>query len=76
MPTSSAHTDGTGSNATNDAMGLRRAESVKSYLVDRHGIDASRITVESKGSREPVADNGTSAGRAQNRRAVIIIRVG
>jgi outer membrane protein OmpA-like peptidoglycan-associated protein len=70
------HTDASGGNATNDAMGLRRAEAVKSYLVDRHGIDASRITVESKGSREAAADNDTAAGRAQNRRAVIIIRVG
>lgn len=70
------HTDASGGLQTNDAMGLRRAEAVKRYLVERHQIDASRVTVESMGSRDPVASNDTADGRAANRRAVIIIRVG
>jgi outer membrane protein OmpA-like peptidoglycan-associated protein len=42
--------------------------------VTRHGIDPSRITVEGRGSADPVGDNTTAAGRAENRRAEIILR--
>jgi outer membrane protein OmpA-like peptidoglycan-associated protein len=49
----------------------RRAEAVRDYLVTRHGIDPSRITVEGRDGREPVADNGTAEGRLRNRRVVI-----
>jgi outer membrane protein OmpA-like peptidoglycan-associated protein len=69
------HSDASGGTQTNDAMALRRAEAVKRYLVERHQIDASRVTVESMGSRDPVASNDTAEGRASNRRAVIILRV-
>lgn len=48
----------------------RRAEAVKAYLVSQ-GIDDSRIYIASKGEQDPVADNGTSEGRAQNRRVEI-----
>jgi OOP family OmpA-OmpF porin len=69
------YTDSAGSEAANQQMGLRRAEAVKSYLVTRHGIDPSRITTEGKGEVDPVGDNTTAEGRAQNRRVVIILRV-
>ncbi len=49
----------------------RRAEAVRDYLVTRHGIDPSRITVEGHDGREPVADNATAEGRLKNRRVVI-----
>ena len=49
----------------------RRAEAVRDYLVSRHGIDPSRITVEGRDAREPVADNSTAEGRLRNRRVVI-----
>ncbi len=70
------HADSTGNDAINDPLSLRRAEAVKAYLVDRHQIDADRISTEGRGSREPVADNDTRQGRAENRRAVVIIRIG
>ncbi|MCH9647520.1 MAG: OmpA family protein [Deltaproteobacteria bacterium] len=65
------YSDGRGSSAGNQTMSERRAEAVKAYLVSRHGIDASRIDTEGKGSADPVASNDTSEGRNQNRRAVI-----
>ncbi len=49
----------------------RRAEAVRDYLTSRHGIDASRITVEGRGAAEPVGDNTTAEGRLRNRRVVI-----
>ena len=69
------YTDDQGSEAANQALGLKRAEAAKNYLVRRHQIDASRISVESRGASEPVAPNDTEAGREQNRRAVIIVRL-
>ena len=70
------HADSTGSDRINDPLSMRRAEAVKSYLVERHSIDPTRIETEGRGSREPVASNDTSDGRAENRRAVVIISIG
>lgn len=67
------HTDNTGSDAINDPLSLRRAESVRDYLSDR-GVAASRIEVSGRGSREPVATNDTPEGRAKNRRVEIFLR--
>jgi len=64
------HTDATGPESYNQALSIRRAESVKAYLVDK-GMDASKIFTEGKGETQPVADNRTRDGRAQNRRVVI-----
>ena len=64
------HTDSTGPAAYNQALSLRRAESVKAYLVSK-GVEANRIYVEGKGETQPVADNRTREGRAQNRRVEI-----
>jgi outer membrane protein OmpA-like peptidoglycan-associated protein len=58
----------TGPNADLDR---RRAEAVRDYLVSRHGIDASRITVEGRGTADSVGDNTTAEGRLRNRRVVI-----
>jgi len=60
--------EATGPNADLDR---RRAEAVRDYLVTRHGIDPSRITVEGRDAREPVGDNSTAEGRLKNRRVVI-----
>lgn len=65
------YTDSTGSDAANERISRRRAEAVRQILVNRHGIDADRITVEGRGANEPVADNATAEGREANRRAVI-----
>ena len=67
------HTDSSGSDAVNNPLSLDRAEAVRDYL-SRHGVPASRIQVEGRGEREPVADNGTVDGRAQNRRVEIFLR--
>jgi len=70
------HADSTGNDQINDPLSARRAEAVKSYLVQRHGIDGDRIATEGRGSREPIASNDTADGRAENRRAEVIIRIG
>jgi OOP family OmpA-OmpF porin len=64
------HTDSTGPEEYNEQLSLRRATSVKNYLVEQ-GIDAGIIDVSGKGESMPIADNGTRDGRAQNRRVEI-----
>ena len=64
------HTDSTGPTSYNERLSLRRAEAVKAYLVDR-GVPSNLIYVEGKGEAQPVADNRTRDGRAQNRRVEI-----
>ena len=67
------HTDSTGPDAVNNPLSVARAQSVRDHLVAR-GVAASRIHTEGRGEREPVADNGTEAGRAKNRRVEIFLR--
>lgn len=69
------YTDSTGSAEANRRVSEARAEAVRAYLVERHGIDPRRIDTEGRGPAEPVASNDTAAGRRQNRRAVIVLRV-
>ncbi|HSO93160.1 MAG TPA: OmpA family protein, partial [Candidatus Dormibacteraeota bacterium] len=64
------HTDSVGSDSYNYRLSMRRAEAVKAYLVSG-GIEANRVFVEGKGEKQPVADNTTADGRAQNRRVQI-----
>lgn len=64
------HTDSVGSAAYNQKLSERRAQAVKAYLESK-GIDKSRVYTEGKGEAQPVADNKTKAGRAQNRRVEI-----
>jgi OOP family OmpA-OmpF porin len=64
------HTDAVGSDASNQKLSVRRAESVKAYLVSK-GIEKNRIYTEGKGEKQPVADNKTAEGRAKNRRVEI-----
>jgi OOP family OmpA-OmpF porin len=61
------YTDDIGDPAQNELLSLRRAESVKSWLVKK-GIPAWRLTTVGKGPREPLAPNDTPEGRARNRR--------
>jgi outer membrane protein OmpA-like peptidoglycan-associated protein len=65
------HTDSTGDAAYNMLLGEERAMAVRDYLAKAHGIALSRLEVISYGEDEPVADNKTRDGRAQNRRVVI-----
>ena len=64
------HADSIGSDAYNQKLSVRRAESVKAYLVSK-GIEPNRIYTEGKGEKQPVADNKTKEGRAKNRRVEI-----
>ncbi len=65
------HTDNTGSNKINQPLSYDRASSVVDYLVNK-GISRSRIQeVDGKGDAEPISDNSTSRGRADNRRVAI-----
>lgn len=63
----SGHTDSDGSADHNRDLSRRRAEAVKKWMVD-HGIEAKRIETRGAGPDEPVADNKTARGKAQNRR--------
>ena len=64
------HADATGTDEYNQRLSVRRAESVKAYLVSK-GIEANRVYTEGKGEKQPVADNKTRDGRAKNRRTEI-----
>ena len=64
------HTDHTGPEAYNQRLSERRAQSVLGHLVAA-GVDAGRLTAEGFGESQPIADNGTRDGGAQNRRVEI-----
>ncbi|QRK85541.1 OmpA family protein [Pseudomonas sp. R4-83] len=66
------HTDSKGSDAYNQALSERRASSVASYLLSQ-GLAPNKLTSEGRGESEPVADNATDDGRAQNRRVELHI---
>ena len=66
------HTDSDGSDESNITLSKNRAEAVKNALVSVYGISADRLTSEGKGEMEPVADNTTAQGKAQNRRVEFI----
>lgn len=63
----SGHTDSKGNRDRNVKLSQARAEAVREYL-ESHGVAASRVTTRGVGPDEPVADNKTESGRAQNRR--------
>jgi outer membrane protein OmpA-like peptidoglycan-associated protein len=65
------HTDNTGDETYNERLGLQRAEAVRAYIYEAHGIPLHRISVFSFGESQPIADNSTRDGRAQTRRVVI-----
>ena len=64
------HTDSTNTDAHNQRLSDARADSVRAYLVTA-GVNAARITTKGYGEKQPIADNGTVEGRAQNRRVEI-----
>lgn len=75
VPTSRAllegHTDWIGPEAYNLTLSRRRAESVKSKMIE-FGVEENRIGIRAYGETRPIADNNTAAGRAQNRRVELI----
>lgn len=66
------HTDSQGNDEFNRALSQRRADSVRDYLVSR-GVDSSHVRSVGRGKDEPIADNGTAEGRANNRRVEILL---
>ncbi|MGB5459775.1 MAG: OmpA family protein [Eudoraea sp.] len=66
------HTDADGSDASNLELSKLRAASVMNALTDEFGIAANRLQTDGKGESIPVSDNGTTEGKAQNRRVEFI----
>jgi len=64
------HADSIGSDEYNQRLSMRRAESVKAYMVSK-GLEPNRVYTEGKGEKQPVANNNTADGRAKNRRTEI-----
>ena len=66
------HTDNVGAAAANQRLSEQRAAAVKAYLVERHGIDAARLTSAGLGASRPAASNDTPDGRQKNRRVELV----
>ena len=66
------HTDVRGPNTLNTRLGEERAEAVRLFM-NQHGVPLNRMSTISYGKADPVADNKTRTGRAQNRRVVLIV---
>ncbi len=66
------HTDSTGTDAINNPLSVERAASTRDYLIAR-GVSPAAFKIEGMGARQPVADNGSDAGRAQNRRVEVFV---
>jgi OOP family OmpA-OmpF porin len=71
--TAVGHTDSIGSAAANRRLSDRRAEVVKGYLTQK-GLDPKMIATRGLGPDEPVADNASADGRAQNRRTEVVFQ--
>ena len=67
------HTDDTGSSRYNEDLGQRRADAVRRYLSREQQLPLNRMSTISYGDTLPVAPNKTKAGRAQNRRVVLVV---
>ena len=67
------HTDNVGKAEYNDRLSDARAKSVRQYLIDKFGIDASRITSAGYGMNKPIASNDTKEGRQKNRRVEAVL---
>lgn len=66
------HTDSKGSDAINDPLSVNRAASTRNYLTGK-GVASNRISIDGRGSHEPIAANDTEANRAKNRRVEIFV---
>jgi outer membrane protein OmpA-like peptidoglycan-associated protein len=66
------HTDSKGKPSDNDTLSLKRAESVRTYMVSR-GVPSEKVRATGLGAARPVADNASPDGRANNRRVEIVV---
>jgi len=67
------HTDDTGSEKYNQWLSDKRANAVANQMVEQFGVNPEQIETRGLGESQPVADNTTEEGRAQNRRVILII---
>jgi OOP family OmpA-OmpF porin len=67
------HTDNISSAAYNQKLSEKRANSVRQYLIDKFGIDGSRLTATGYGLTKPIASNDTEEGRQKNRRVAAVM---
>jgi Outer membrane protein and related peptidoglycan-associated (lipo)proteins len=68
------HTDNVASAAYNQKLSEKRANSVRQYIIDKFGIDGSRLTATGYGMTKPIASNDTEEGRQKNRRVQAVIK--
>jgi outer membrane protein OmpA-like peptidoglycan-associated protein len=66
------HTDSDGDNNSNQILSEKRAESVKNYLISNFNIFSKNLIPEGKGESNPVKDNNTLDGKAENRRVEFV----
>jgi len=66
------HTDSTGSDSINQPLSVERASHTRDYLSTK-GVSPTRVVVEGRGAREPIASNDDNSGRARNRRVEIFV---
>lgn len=69
------HTDNVGDDAFNQKLSEQRANAVRQYMIDKLGIDGSRLTAVGYGESKPVASNETEAGKLSNRRVQAVFDV-
>ena len=67
------HTDNVGNATKNATLSLNRANSVKTELASKYSIETNRISTDGKGANEPISDNATDSGKAQNRRVQFVV---
>ena len=67
------HTDSTASKAYNQKLSEKRANSVRQYIIDKFGIDGSRLTAKGYGEDRPIASNNTEDGKQKNRRVEAVL---
>jgi OmpA-OmpF porin, OOP family len=68
------HTDNVGNDAYNQKLSEERAQSVRQYLIDKFGIDGTRLKAVGYGESKPIAGNDTEEGRMKNRRVQALIK--
>jgi outer membrane protein OmpA-like peptidoglycan-associated protein len=67
------HTDSTATNAHNQKLSEERAKNVRQYIIDKFGIDGSRLTAKGYGEDRPIASNNTEEGKQKNRRVEAVL---
>lgn len=67
------HTDDSGNDKINNPLSVNRAASTRDYIVQRGGVPSQRISIDGRGSHEPIVSNNTATNRAINRRVEIYV---